>query len=248
MGGPRPSTPVASRATCCDTSGVGDDEADRADEADLADKFINGLIEDAIFRGELTLDGKSDDEIAISVQDFLNELRSQAARGEIEFAMTVDYSETLRTEAKRLREAGRDELAITMHATHVEHWLNNMLRSGANRMGLCEPDATDLIRDTNLRVKMGWLWTLLFGSEFPSDIKKRIFRLSERRNAFVHYKWPAEADDPTKGAAEAENLREISASAPALLDDLIELEDSLLFAKQRGALQRVLDARTTERK
>lgn len=196
------------------------------------------LIESAVHRGTITLDGKSDADIAESIKTFLSSVRS----GDVTFALGTDHSQDLRTEAERLHEAGRHELAITMHATSVEHWLNSMLRSGAERMGLEEPDTTQMIRDASLRAKAGWLWKLLFDADFPPEIRQQIVQLSNRRNAFVHYKWPAESGIPSEMDAEMEKLRAISASGPELLDELAALEDALLFAERRDALHRVLSS------
>jgi hypothetical protein len=152
----------------------------------------------------------------------------------------VDHQKSLLDEAIAYRNGGQDEFAIVFYATWVEHWVNGMILVGAARKGLEPTEARQFIRETGLRGKVGHLWRLLFGEPFPDCVSKNIDRVAMERNAFVHYKWPAQAigDEKDNG-----RLRQVSALANELVSDLIKIEERIVFVGRRDDLARIMAPR-----
>jgi hypothetical protein len=90
--------------------------------------------------------------------------------------------------AKEAAGVGRILVAVVLIATAVEHKINVFFRMLLHeKCGLDCDEVTQAIR-TNLESKIGWLFLLASGEEFPDELRKRIHQLQQWRNSLVHYK------------------------------------------------------------
>ncbi len=206
------------------------------DDAEFSRQMLLALAEGAVREGTLLLEGKSAEEIHSDVHAYFAQLIDGDAAWNSEDAPKLrrDYQETLESEAARYHEAGHFDIAILLHATRVEHWLNGMIAWALERRGFDEPYRRTVIRETQLRAKTGWLWQLLFHDPLPEDLARGITALAESRNAFVHYKWP-DVSIASMGDRDKET-GPLSATAEELLAALRDVEDRIVFAGRRRAL------------
>ena len=124
-----------------------------------------------------------------------------------------------------------------MFATAIEHWINGMLAVGLERRGenLRPEDEKGSIED-----KIRRRWPELFGTPFPARLRQDVLRLTDTRNEFVHHKWPSRSEEE-QAAQDAVATELAATTAPPLLVALDDLEDEIVFGRQREALDRVLD-------
>jgi hypothetical protein len=112
----------------------------------------------------------------------------------------IVHHEDLLKEARKYKKIEKSEMACLFYATWFEHWINNILLTQCRKTSMLDNDeAKLLIRDCSLRVKYTCLPTML---GLPPLAEKHIsvaFRISELRNAFVHYKFtPVDLDEDTR--------------------------------------------------
>ncbi|MBB3210711.1 hypothetical protein FHS27_006559 [Rhodopirellula rubra] len=95
---------------------------------------------------------------------------------------------------KRAKRECRSEnylYAATFYATWVEHWINWHVRCLAIRHGqLADEQIRQMIRDVNIRGKLTWMTSVLGGKRIAKKHVNAIQRISDQRNAFIHYKYP----------------------------------------------------------
>jgi hypothetical protein len=79
------------------------------------------------------------------------------------------------------------EVAIVLISTVIEHRLNMCVNDMLEDKGLSADDAEKAIGNRNIDDKIGWLMKIL-GNEFPDGIKRQILKITNLRNAIVHFK------------------------------------------------------------
>jgi hypothetical protein len=192
--------------------------------------MVVGAAEQGVRNGAIAVHDSTDAEIETAV--FAHLAQVFGGQEPLQFQVQVDHGETLVSEALRFHEREKWNLAIVFYATHVEHWLNDMMLLGAERKGLAVKEARQMLREAAVPVKTGWLWLLLFGERMPADLVIRIGTLAQARNAFVHYKWDHfDADDDN--AWDRSDLRALSGDGPDLVAALEAVEDHIIFADRR---------------
>lgn len=197
----------------------------------LARQVRLAFAEEAIRSGEVEIDGKTDEEVVLELNDWLLEF----TRSEEPFQMQLDHSSNLLDEAERYHQAGDFDLALVLSATQLEHWLNYMIMWGcARNHGMEQDEAKRVVRQANLHVKTGWLWRLVFGDNMRPDLVARISAIAERRNAFVHYKW--DSFDPDADDSSQARLTALATDAVLVIEELAEVENQLVFGGRRAAI------------
>src|SRR5260370_1391895 len=123
--------------------------------------------------------------------------KSQPSRG----LSCVDHSHDLAQHARRFHDQGYFEIAVLLYATACEHWVNDVVSKLFRRDNLVREDVVQIIRDTHLRAKCTWFLKLLGGPPLNAQHLKALFRLTDLRNEFAHYKWKSfdlDKADPTR--------------------------------------------------
>jgi hypothetical protein len=148
------------------------------------------LFEDAIRRGQINVQGKSEAELTATYHQFLDDLA-----GVDQFEFAIDHTRDLLHAARHFSNSGSARVATLLYATWIEHWVNHLVAVAAQRHGLQPCDTAELIRDVPLRSKLGWLSTLLRLKPIAPSHRKQMLNIVELRNSFVHYKWRTASDD-----------------------------------------------------
>lgn len=201
-------------------------------EPDPVAALVRCLIAQAARDREFEIAHRSEDQIEAEIRAWM----VAESETEVTYRVQIDYQTTLRTAAGRHVAEGRPNLGILMFATAIEHWINGMLAVGLERRGeqLRPEDEKGSIED-----KVRRRWPELFGTPSPARLRQAVLRLTDARNEFVHHKWPSrsEAEQGVQDALAAE----LADTALPLLAALDDLEDKIVFGRQRETLDRVLD-------
>jgi hypothetical protein len=137
------------------------------------------------------------------------------------------HQEDLIEEADKFLSRGKHELAILLYATWVEHWINRIILMCSIGEGTPPDLATALIRSCRLELKIGKVWTSLGMPRFDKELARRVSRLMEARNGFVHYKWTPHSDESLD--TESENTKSKAHEAKETVRLLTTLEDTVFY-------------------
>ncbi|MFE2075157.1 hypothetical protein [Streptomyces misionensis] len=153
--------------------------------------------------------------------------RPNSAGVDREVSWSPTHQEDLSEEADRFLDRGKDELAILLYATWVEHWINRIILMCSIGEGTPPELATALIRSCRLELKIGKVWTSLGMPRFDKELARRISRLMEARNGFVHYKWTHHDEESLD--KENEDAKNKAREAKETVRLLTALEDAVFY-------------------
>ena len=143
--------------------------------------LFEGVLNSLASTGDLTEEVLGDPEAMESlVLDTLDKLH-----------IGFDYRRDLLTEGARHWAAGKHELAYVFYATFFEHSINFIIVNHIAKR-LLPASRIELVRTLPLPAKFGWLLELAGLPKFNPTHRLRILQVAERRNAFIHYKFPTE--------------------------------------------------------
>jgi hypothetical protein len=151
---------------------------------------VSAVLTAAIACGELSFKGKTAGEIKDETQRF----RRLLARGSIKLLPVIDHRNDLLREARAFLRYSEWNLALLLYATYFEHAVNALLAMQARRRHFSKDALLQMVREVSLPGKMGWVLELLEMKPINSVHRKRLLKLAELRNAFVHYKWLPKTD------------------------------------------------------
>ena len=85
--------------------------------------------------------------------------------------------------------ANKPEVAIVLVATAIEHTVNAFFRDLLDLQQIPEYLIVEILKNNNIRDKLGWLLFLLTRQEIRQGLRNRILHLFDVRNAIVHMKF-----------------------------------------------------------
>ena len=191
------------------------------------------MFEYAVQNGEVSVEGKSESQIHDEYAAFLVQLASVD-----EFRPVVDHTPDLLRIARRISRDDDSRLATLLYATWVEHWVNGLVRSVCQRRGMPIDDVVEVVRETSLRSKTGWLLRLLGLKPLAPSHRNAILRLAELRNSFVHYKWKPIPEDALEELDRSYNA--VADAFPKTVSYLHRYETEQLFGKAKRKLRRTV--------
>jgi hypothetical protein len=125
---------------------------------------------------------------------------------------------------------GNLSIAATFYALWIEHTTNGHLINAMGRKGYGESVTAPLIRELKLRTKLTSVWEISGFRPISAEDLNLIEEISQARNAFVHYKWPAR-DFDTETAI---TMRlDVTISRAESLVDVFRNATSLVFWNDR---------------
>jgi hypothetical protein len=164
---------------------LSENEQDDLDE--LAKDLINSISRDGVAKGYLNLEGLSAEDARRKAFDYVLDLSKDSG---ITHSVII-HTDTLLDEARAYVKAQKIELATVLYGTWWEHWLNGVIEHRVIKQGLDENDFKDIVRSLNNKAKTSWLFKILGLPLLDSEQLKIMNLLSEKRNQFIHYKYPA---------------------------------------------------------
>jgi hypothetical protein len=158
---------------------------------DISDEFaqelLNELIKGMVAKGELDISGLSNEEATKKGIETLYHLNKESS---ILDNITILHAQSLATKANELYLDGEYDLSILIYATWWEHWINGIIHAKLSAKDVTEKEFKEVIRSLNIRSKCTWFLKLLDLPKLDSEHLKIMDELIERRNQFVHYKYP----------------------------------------------------------
>lgn len=144
------------------------------------------VIETFVKHGLLNINEMTDREIAVEMLKLIEDA---------EFNFVLDYKDSILKQARIFYRDGEVELSCLLYATWFEHWINEIISILGHRKNLNENEINEVIRHISFRGKYTWLLKLLDFKELNKIHINLIFRLTDLRNSFVHYKWKERNND-----------------------------------------------------
>lgn len=201
----------------------------------LAETLMHDLLTSAIEDGRIKAEGKSEVEIG---RDFALLLSSYVKSPDREILWTIDYRNTVLLQGRLFFKAGDYRLASLLYGTWFEHWLNWLISIVGKRRGLHEDEITQLIRDAPFRGKLTWMFPLLGLRHLAGSHRNAIFKISDLRNNFVHYKWKGK--DDASGEREEKELVDCLSAIEKTVKYLQSYENKYIFHRKKKAIKKLI--------
>jgi hypothetical protein len=165
---------------------------DMHDERKAPLDIVTGALE-VIFRtvvedGEIEIGDRSPQDIFQQFESIAGEI-VEGGGGFLRTA--IDHRDSLLDRAKDEAAVGHGEMAATLYAIWIEHFVNGVLTRAFERMGYGDDVIIPLIKELRLPTKTTALWELAGLPALSNDDLRAMNRIIEFRNSFVHYKWSA---------------------------------------------------------
>ncbi|MZK50967.1 hypothetical protein [Clostridium beijerinckii] len=144
------------------------------------------VIETFVKHGLLDIKDMTDTEITVEMLKLIEDA---------EFNFILDYKDSILKQARLFYREDKVELSCLLYATWFEHWINEIISILGNRKNLNENEINEIIRHVSFRGKYTWLLKLFDFKEINKAHINLIFRLTDLRNSFVHYKWKEKNND-----------------------------------------------------
>jgi hypothetical protein len=167
-------------------------------------------LRSALLSGDLPIDDRPAGDVLV---DFVRYLRRAAAQPDTAaLDVTIDHGTPLLEHARSLAVDERPVASAILYATWVEHWINGVLATVADRIPLDKKDRDALLRRPSMDDKLGWVWRFLSLTPLEPVHRGRVKALTDLRNSYVHYKW--EGRTPEAHSQSDEQLRALVAAFP----------------------------------
>jgi hypothetical protein len=134
----------------------------------------------------------------------------------------------------------RREIAITLYATWLEHFINGLLALVLDRRGLPPATTKSLLRELRLPTKASALWQVVGLPPLDESDIRLVEHVGNLRNAFVHYKWQAASEQAHD--AQDRLIQGAIDDLEGLIARLIEVEHRDLWHGRRDELLLALRA------
>jgi len=163
---------------------------------DLGYQLISNFGRDLIRSGTINATGKNDEELR---QEIWNYIHTNVVDSEAPIYVTIDHTSNLLKKARGHHRQKEYDDAFLFYAFWFEHWLNRIVVFGGERRKLSAKKTELIIRETDLgRGKTTWLLSLLELPPLNEAHRKKMLKIAELRNSYVHYKWKAVDIDKNK--------------------------------------------------
>ncbi len=192
-----------------------------SNKQDISEKFTKKLVK-SIVESYYKIGLLKDDDIkdSVSIRKALKKIISSGGVG----GMVIDHRDTLLKNADYHLSKDNFDLAKVFYATFFEHFANSIIDIYCQRNKIDEKSKKEIIRSTSLDSKLSWLLMLFRFPKIKDNYFKIIRKLSDDRNAYIHYKWSANPEfdlEPSDLIAKDQNIRQ----------ELIEIKKVVRYIK-----------------
>lgn len=158
----------------------------------------------------------------------------------IELSFITDHRKTIIELAEQEYINDNKELSITLYATFIEHTINKIIHLECTKKSIDDKTTNDIIKNINLSGKCTWLLKLLGLPEIKTNYISTIKRISDERNAFIHYKWKAENESNDNEAKTKQKDSDKFNSIKSLLKYLKTYESRLQYNGNKGRINKLV--------
>ncbi|WP_259070524.1 hypothetical protein HDF24_10595 [Mucilaginibacter sp. X4EP1] len=160
----------------------------RKKEDNLSKSIFQGVLNSFFSIGLL-----NSEDLLLSKEDLLIKFKSIVDKTEI--GITVDYRAGILNQADTFWSIKKYDFAKVFYAMFFEHSLNGVMENICSKKKLDEKTKNDIIRSIDIHGKLTWFPKLIGFRSFNINHIKTIKKLTDDRNAFVHYKWKSTNDE-----------------------------------------------------
>ncbi|OII09263.1 hypothetical protein BIU97_12025 [Curtobacterium sp. MCBA15_009] len=188
----------------------------------LTKSIMASLTRSVIRKGFIDPVGKTREQTEWEAGRFF--LEHKKDRGSI--GLVIDHTDDVLRKAREFRDSGEWDYSIVFYAIFLEHWCNGFILDAEDD----EVAARPLLRHKSPVEKLQISWRKAEEAPLPPDLLAVARAVFERRNEFVHYKFPTEPDEGVPDI-EGDTNREIAflASVEDLVSRLHEVEDTYFY-------------------
>ncbi len=194
----------------------------------VAKTFINSLFT----QGHLT-----QQDLSLPKEEFEKKIKDLVDRSEL--SIGVDHRDDLIKKADTLVWQKEHEYAKVLYAMFFEHSINYLISHECQKRKIDEKTKIEIIKSVDIFGKLTWLLKLLDFPKFNDTYKSIIKKLSDDRNAFIHYKW------------KADNEKDANKTNPKIIDEefkkiksavkyMKHYSTTLLYQKNKNKLDKKL--------
>ena len=153
------------------------------------------------------------------------------------FNVSINFEKYFEKAIKSEKEQSRNETAIILCGTLIEHKFNSFYTEILKQCHDFEEDYIfQVLNSTNIKGKMTWLFLLSTGNEFDDNLRVKIEKINLLRNKFVHYKPTFEDIDEMKNVDRLNNqVTEIASDLeiiPQELSEFLEIIEKKLIPEK----------------
>lgn len=204
-------------------------------ELELGEFFLKHFLSHLVYRGEI--DNEKIDDLNY-VKKIVKEQLDEGLQGL--FNVSITFEEYFEKAIKSEKEQSRNETAIILCGTLIEHKFNSFYTEILNKCHDFKEDYIfHVLNSTNIKGKMTWLFLLSTGNEFDDNLRVKIEKINLLRNKFVHYKPTFEDIDEMKKADSLENqVNEVASDLeriPNELSEFLEIIEKKLIPEKEQA-------------
>lgn len=201
----------------------------------LAENLALALFESAVSNGSIDVEGKSEEEL---ISEFLKLLTTFTQSSDKDVLWIVDHRTDVLQQARTYAKSKDYNLACMLYATWFEHWLNNVIVTTGRKRGLEGEEVFHIIRDTPFRGKLTWIFPLLGLRKLSITHRNAIFKITDIRNSFVHYKWRGK--DDASNEREKKELIDCLANIEKTIKYLRRYENNFIFYGKKKTLRKIV--------
>lgn len=187
------------------------------EEIEFSDALFENIVKTLFIQGELTTKDFEDEKSLYKKVLKINE--------NVNYKVVIDHKTDIIETAREFLGRKNYNYAKLLYATYFEHEINELILELSLLKGLDKKTINEIIKSVNIIGKYSWLITILGAPKFSDKHKKIIQKVSEERNAFVHYKYNPleESIDKIKNS----NQKQIR-----LNEDFKKIESTITYLKR----------------
>nr|WP_315175985.1 hypothetical protein [uncultured Flavobacterium sp.] len=150
-------------------------------EIELSDTLFENIVKTLLIQGELAIEDFENKKTLYKKVLKLNE--------KVNYKVVIDHKTDIIETAREFLAKKKYNFARLLYATYFEHEINDLILELSQIKGLDKKTINEIIKSVNIIGKYSWLIIVLGAPKFSENHKKIIQKVSEERNAFVHYKY-----------------------------------------------------------
>lgn len=155
----------------------------------LAKELFEQLSETFYIQGKIQLEDFSDKE------KLRKKIIKLLPKDDNHIIFKISHQSIILKNAKQYAEKEEYEFAYTLYAIYFEHFINEIIDIWSERNSIDFKTSSSLIRRLGLEDKYTWLLKILHLPNFMEKHAKNISLIAEKRNSFIHYKYPGVSGD-----------------------------------------------------
>ena len=173
---------------------------------DRKDDILSRVILKKAIEG-LYLNGVITDEDLTDRNKLIKKIKGELISSKKGISIVIDHTRTLLRIARDYYKKEEYDLSYLFYAIYFEHEVNDIIDIYCSRNKIEQKVKNEIIKSTNISAKYSWLLTILKFPNFNDIHRKTILDVSDKRNAYIHYKWNEDQDTKLINNSEKEKLK-----------------------------------------